>query len=315
MGPTASGKTALSLALAEKLPIEIINVDSAQIYQGMDIGSAKPSLAERQKVKHHLIDILQPNHRYNAAQFCEDAHRLISEIQLRNHIPLLVGGTMMYFKALQQGLSDLPHGNQTIRQQLEIEIQAKGLNALYEKLKDIDPISAQKISPTDKQRIQRALEVFILTNTPLSTWHDVKSTPMLEFINIGLMPIKTERSVLHERIALRFRTMIEQGFIEEVKAVWEIAREENLPARRCVGYRQVGDFLVGISSYEVMIEKSIAATRQLAKRQMTWLRHWPDCHYFDFLRVDVDQVLSFIAGHILIRSKPIKKCGALAPHF
>jgi tRNA dimethylallyltransferase len=295
MGPTASGKTALSIALACDLPIEIISVDSAQIYQGMDIGSAKPSIEERQKVKHHLIDILVPHERYNAGQFCQDAYRLINEIQSRNHIPLLVGGTMMYFKALQQGLSDLPHANMQIRQQLDEEVHRYGLDALYEKLNQVDAISAQKIKPTDKQRIQRALEVFMLTRKPLSDWHDtVLMNSNCEYINLALMPIDTPRGILHDRIENRFRAMLSQGLVEEVKAVWGCAVEENLPAKRCVGYRQVGDFLVGKCNYEEMQAKAIAATRQLAKRQMTWLRHWSDCHYFDFLNINPTKMLEFI---------------------
>lgn len=299
MGPTASGKTALSLALAEVFPIEIISVDSAQIYRGMDIGSAKPSVQERLNVRHHLIDILAPNERYNAAQFCSDAFRLISQIHARNHIPLLVGGTMMYFKALQQGLSDLPNADVALRQQLDNEALTHGLTALHEKLNQVDPVSAQKIKTSDKQRIQRALEVFLLTGKPLSNWHhSAVVASNCEFINIALMPIDTPRSILHERIEHRFNLMLEQGFIEEVKSVWKYAVGEDLPAKRCVGYRQVGDFLEGKLSFEEMQAKAIAATRQLAKRQMTWLRHWTNCHYFDFLKVNLEEILALIRLHI-----------------
>lgn len=299
MGPTASGKTALSLSLANHLPIEIINVDSAQIYQGMDIGTAKPSPAEQAQVPHHLIDILKPDVRYSCAQFCEDALKMIAEIQNRNRIPVLVGGTMLYFKALQEGLSPLPEADKRIRAQLDAQLKQEGLSALYHCLNQVDPISASKIKPTDSQRIQRALEVFLITNKPLSSFHNqsaLNQDQAIRFINIALMPIETPRALLHERIETRFQEMIEEGFIDEVQNLLTIAEDDTLPARRCVGYRQVAEFLNKKISLEDMKFKGVAATRQLAKRQMTWLRHWQNCHQFDFLHVNPNLILNLLSA-------------------
>ena len=283
MGPTASGKTALSLTLGQQLPIEIINVDSAQIYQGMDIGTGKPTLAERSQVPHHLIDFLDPGIAYSIAQFRKDAVQTIDAIVSRNKIPLLVGGSMLYFKALQQGLTDLPASVPAIRAQLETLQQEEGLATLYQKLVTIDPLTANRIAPTDPQRILRALEVYQLTGKALSHWfaQDSLIPSSYTFINIGLIPDVTPRVELHTRIAERFEKMLEEGLEDEVKKLIQRKLDPTLPAMRSVGYRQVYQYLLEGHSFEEMKEKAIAATRQLAKRQLTWLRQWPKLNILD----------------------------------
>lgn len=285
LGPTACGKTDLSLALAEHLPIEMINVDSAQIYRDMDIGSGKPSQAIRQAIPHHLMDILDPLESYSAGQFTQDAIVAIKKVISQGKIPVLVGGTMLYFKALQQGLSTLPGSSIAIRQALTQQLHEHGLEALYQRLQTIDPQRAAQIKPTDPQRIQRALEIYEMTGktmtewllTPVTTRHD------FTFINIGILPITTSRAVLHERIALRFDHMLAAGLVDEVNNLFTRGDLDlSLPALRAVGYRQVWEYLCGDISYELMRENTIAATRQLAKRQLTWLRSWPDLVCFDF---------------------------------
>lgn len=286
MGPTASGKTELALALAHELPIEIINVDSAQIYRQMDIGSGKPSHAERQVVPHHLMDILDPIESYSAAQFCLDATRLIKEITTRGKLPVLVGGTMLYFKALQQGLAELPRSSLSVRAAIIANAEEQGWEALYQELNRCDPLTAARLKPTDKQRIGRALEVFKMTGKPLSSWLATtrQQAPSIEFINIALISLATPRSVLHERIAARFDKMLTQGLVAEVEKLY--ARGDldlSFPSIRAVGYRQVWQYLAQTHSYEEMRTKAIAATRQLAKRQLTWLRSWPALVNLDFL--------------------------------
>jgi tRNA dimethylallyltransferase len=286
MGPTASGKTDLALQLAKHTSAEIINVDSAQIYQGMDIGSGKPNAQERGLIAHHLMDFLDPAIAYSAAQFRLDAISCIKDILARKRLPILVGGTMLYFKVLQHGIAELPDKDIEIRSRLDEMIRTKGLAELYAKLKDIDPTTASRISPTDPQRITRALEIYEITGMPMSHW--LKQSPSQEtlpyqFLNIGLIPIETERSILHQRIEQRFDNMLAQGLLEEVKRLYQ--REdlnESLPAIRSVGYRQVWRHFKGEYTFEEMREKSIAATRQLAKRQLTWLRSWPNLKAFDF---------------------------------
>ena len=285
MGPTASGKTALSLLLAEHYPLEIISVDSAQIYLGMNIGTGKPSQTILDSIPHHLINILDPKESYSVWQFREEALKLIAQIKSRNKIPLFVGGTMLYFKALQQGLSQIPASSAEIRQQVLQMAQDKGWDFLHQYLSNIDHSSAARLSPTDKQRVSRAVEIYEMTGRPLSHW--LEKSPVLssshDFMNIALVPKETERQILHDRIAIRFNQMIEEGLIEETRHL--MARNdlhENLPSIRSVGYRQVWQYLQGILSKEEMCEKGIAATRQLAKRQLTWLRQWPQCSEFDF---------------------------------
>lgn len=284
MGPTASGKTALALALSEHFPIEIINVDSAQIYQSMDIGSGKPSVAVRHKVPHHLMDILDPAQPYSAAQFCYDAVKAIQSIISRNRIPLLVGGTMLYFRALQQGLSALPESDPIVRQQLEQQLQQNGLATLYLRLQTLDPLRASQIKPTDPQRILRALEIYDITGKTMSEWLSTPPTPLhhYSFRNIALIPQTTARDVLHQRIEQRFDQMLADGLVEEVNKLYQRGDlVPSMPAIRAVGYRQVWQYLDHQLSYEQMRETAIAATRQLAKRQLTWLRSWPDMQFFD----------------------------------
>lgn len=281
MGPTASGKTALATELVARFPFELISVDSAMIYREMNIGTAKPTPEELRITPHHLIDIINPDQSYSAAQFCADTKKLSAEIFARGKIPLLVGGTMMYFNALQQGLSELPEANEALRQELEDKARTMGLDALHTQLQRIDPTAAQRIHAHDAQRIQRALEVYYAsgsTMTELLAQRKVSSD--YDFVNFSLFP--EDRAWLHERIALRFKQMLTAGLVTEVDALqkkWQL--HEGLPSLRCVGYRQVFEFLNGEGDYVSMQEKGVAATRQLAKRQLTWLRHWENAHNYD----------------------------------
>lgn len=281
MGPTASGKTEMATHLIQALPCEIISVDSAMIYKGMDIGTAKPSLLELQQAPHHLIDICDPIDSYSVAQFCEAVKALCQAIHARGRVPLLVGGTMMYFHALEQGLSNLPVASLPIRQMLRQDIERFGLAYLHQSLARVDHVSAQKIHPNDTQRILRALEIYLLTGQPLSALLQAKEhTLAAQFVNFILMP--ANRAWLHERIAKRFETMIAQGLITEVEQLlhqWPLTADH--PAMRTVGYRQVFEYLQGEYDKKTLQDKGIAATRQLAKRQMTWLRHWSSAYYFD----------------------------------
>lgn len=283
MGPTASGKSGLAMQLARQQPCEIISVDSAQVYRGMDIGSAKPSAAERAEVPHHLLDILDPAQSYSAAQFREDALRLIAEISARGRTPLLVGGTFLYFRALTEGLSDLPSADPVIRQRIEQRAQEQGWPALHAELALRDPETAARLHPNDQQRIQRALEIIELSGRPLSELHrQPKSDPGLQgrVIKIALHPL--ERAVLHQRIADRFHQMMQQGFLQEVQALHVRGDlHADLPSIRSVGYRQLWDHLQGECDLPTAIERGIAATRQFAKRQITWLRSEKDVHVFD----------------------------------
>ncbi|MCX7115075.1 MAG: tRNA (adenosine(37)-N6)-dimethylallyltransferase MiaA [Gammaproteobacteria bacterium] len=276
LGPTASGKTDLTLSLAKKFPIELISVDSALIYKGMDIGTAKPTPAERAACPHHLIDILTPVETYSAADFVSQAKILIEAILKRGNTPVLVGGTMLYFHALQQGLSILPPSNPAVRQDIEALAAQSGWEAIHQQLQQVDPVSAARIHPQDPQRLCRALEVYRLTGQPLSLLQAQSlERPPYQFMNALLCPMN--RAWLHERIATRFDQMIKQGLVAEVESLlskWPDARTK--PAMRSVGYRQVILYLDGKLSYDDMIERGIIATRQLAKRQCTWLRSWPE---------------------------------------
>lgn len=283
MGPTASGKTELSQALAERLGGEIITVDSAQVYRGMDIGTAKPTVAERGAIAHHLIDILDPGEAYSAARFCGDALRLVGEIHARGRVPILAGGTMLYFRALTDGLSDLPGANREIRARLEAQAAAQGWPALHARLAAIDPATAARLHPNDQQRIQRALEMHELTGTPPSALYASpvqKAAIPGRVLQIVLSP--PERSTLHRRIEQRFRQMIEQGFVDEVAALR--ARGDlhlELPSMRAVGYRQIWRHLDGAYDLQEAVARAIAATRQFAKRQLTWLRGWRSARWLD----------------------------------
>jgi tRNA dimethylallyltransferase len=278
-GPTASGKSAVALAFAESMrrvrPVEIVSVDSAQVYRGMDIGTAKPSAAERAAVPHHLIDLRDPAEAYSAAAFAADARRAIDDIHARGHLPLLVGGTMLYFKALREGLDEMPAGDATLRATLEARAAAEGWPALHAELARVDPASAARIKPGDAQRIERALEVWLATGKPLSAWQagarpaDAQRYPLL-----ALEP--ASRGWLHQRIAARLDAMFEAGFVAEVQALR--ARTDlkpSMPSLRCVGYRQLWQALDDGALGQGRAE-ALAATRQLAKRQLTWLRSWAD---------------------------------------
>ncbi len=273
MGPTASGKTRLAIELALVLEGEIISVDSALVYQGMDIGTAKPNDEERQGVPHHLIDILDPAEAYSTGRFREEALALMADITARGKLPILAGGTMLYFNALFQGLSALPSADPEIRRQIDAEAAARGWPVLHEELARIDPTAAARIHPNDPQRIQRALEVYRLTGTPLSVLRNETRPPPLPFKLVNLILTPAERETLHERIRRRFLEMLERGLIEEVRALYERSDlHADLPAIRAVGYRQVWAYLEGEFDRDTLIERAITATRQFAKRQFTWLR-------------------------------------------
>jgi len=288
MGPTASGKTPLAFALARSLPVEIVSVDSAQIYRGMDIGTAKPSPAERAAVPHHLIDILDPTEAYSAARFREEALRLMGEICARGRIPLLVGGTMLYFKALREGLSDLPESDAGVRARLDAEAAARGWPAMHEELAGVDAATAARLKTNDAQRIQRALEVYRLSGKPMSQLIGRRQSAALPFRLIELALVPSDRSTLHRRIEERFDSMLEQGLIEELQSLRNRhPLRSSLPSMRCVGYRQTWQFLDGEISREELRDRGIFATRQLAKRQLTWLRGMRGSTTIDCLATDV----------------------------
>lgn len=295
MGPTASGKTALALALAQQIECEIISVDSALIYKEMDIGTAKPTTVELEAVPHHLIDILDPSMAYSVSQFRDDAVRLISQIIARGRLPVLVGGTMMYYNALIKGLSTLPASNSGIRADIEAQARQKGWTMMHSELAQVDPICADRIHPNDPQRITRALEVYQISGQPMSALQAQSSGPIpYSVAQFAIAP--QERSVLHERIELRFRQMLAQNFEAEVQALMDRGDlMEDLPSIRCVGYRQMWQYLSGQMSRAEMVERGIIATRQLAKRQITWLRGWDDVHWLDTFATDnIDMILKLI---------------------
>ena len=287
MGPTASGKTAVSLGLTLRFPLEIVSVDSAQVFRDMDIGTAKPDRATLEKFPHHLIDLISPEESYSAARFRADALRVMAEITARGRIPLLAGGTMLYFKALRDGLSDLPQADAELRRAIDEEAQRRGWPALHADLAALDPAAAARLKPTDAQRIQRALEVVRLTGAPLAECMARRTGAAVPYRLIQLALQPSDRAVLHARIAQRFDAMLEAGLIDEVRALRRKYRlHAGLPSMRCVGYRQVWDYLEGRSDRAALREKGIAATRQLAKRQLTWLRAWEDVAPLDCLAGD-----------------------------
>ena len=281
MGPTASGKTDLAIALSAALPVAIISVDSAMVYRGMDIGTAKPSPAELERAPHRLIDICDPAEVYSAARFREDALAAMAEVTEAGQIPLLVGGTMLYFRALQNGLSDLPRADPAVRARLEAQLVEEGVHGLHRRLTEADPVAAARIHRNDPQRTLRALEVWEVTGRPLSELQAEAGTAM-PYRAIKLVRSPAERSTLHERIDRRFDAMLAAGFVDEVRGL--VARDDlhpELPAMRSVGYRQVWGWLRGEFDYQDMVARGKAATRQLAKRQMTWLRSEADCHWLE----------------------------------
>ncbi len=280
MGPTASGKTDLAMQLCDQLPCELVSVDSAMVFKGMDIGTAKPSPAELAAYPHRLVDIIDPAEAYSAAQFREDALSAIDEIQAANRFPVLVGGTMLYFNALKQGLAKLPEADSELRKRIEAEAAELGWPAIHARLAAVDPEGARRLKPNDSQRLQRALEVFELTGRPISDhWREQEKAELpFEIVPIALAP--NDRSVLHERIELRFDLMLKAGFEEEVRALWQRGDlHVGMPSIRCVGYRQMWSWFGGEYDRETMRYKGIVATRQLAKRQLTWLRGWDDVNW------------------------------------
>ncbi|WMQ74489.1 MAG: tRNA dimethylallyltransferase [Sodalis sp.] len=281
MGPTASGKTALAMALRRHLPVEIISVDSALIYRGMDIGTAKPSADELARAPHRLIDIRDPTESYSVADFLRDALKEMAGITMAGRIPLLVGGTMLYFKALLEGLSPLPPADLEVRTRIEREAEAVGWQALHRKLQQIDPIAANRIHPNDPQRLSRALEVFFVSDNTLTELTKISGEALAYRVHqFAIAPL--DRALLHQRIARRFHQMLASGFEGEVSALFargDFHRE--MPSLRCVGYRQMWSYLTGETDYNDMVFRGICATRQLAKRQMTWLRGWRDLHWLD----------------------------------
>jgi tRNA dimethylallyltransferase len=296
MGPTASGKTKLAVQLAKQLDTEIISVDSVLVYKGMDIGTAKPTLEERQGIPHHLIDILDPSEVFSTGSFRKIALQLMEDISRRGKTPVLVGGTMLYFNSLFNGLASLPEANPEIRKKLSDELVAIGKEAMHARLKCIDPESALRIHPNDPQRVQRALEVYELSGKPMTQFFHEAQQQQIPYKKIKLIIAPEDRKLLHEKIAQRFRLMIEQGLIEEVKALYQRGDlTESLPAIRAVGYRQAWSYLQGEYDLDTMIEKGIIATRQLAKRQFTWLRREEDVLRFKSFEPDLyDKVFQSI---------------------
>ncbi len=296
MGPTASGKTAVAMRLARELPCEIISVDSAQVYKGMDIGTAKPGRALLSEAPHHLIDVIEPHERYSAARFRDDALALMREITERDRIPLLVGGTMLYFQALTEGLNELPEADPMIRLMIDTMAGEQGWPAVHARLARVDPETAARLEPGDAQRIQRALEVYYITNKPLSELLKKPKYVYFPYTPLKISLVPADREVLHARIARRFEEMLAAGLVDELKKLREeYGLEAGMPSMRCVGYRQAWEHLEGRTDSAALLEQGIAATRQLAKRQLTWLRAMEGVTEFDCLADDVgDRVLEYL---------------------
>ena len=281
MGPTASGKTALSVELAQALNGEIISVDSALVFKHMDIGTAKPTLEERGGIPHHLLDILDPAETFSTGQFRKQALALMEDITRRGKIPILVGGTMLYFNVLNSGLAILPEANPEVRAKLDQDLQELGKDVLHQRLAEVDPVAAARIHPNDPQRVQRALEVYEISGKPLTSFFTAAQDQDIPYQKIKLIIAPQDRAVLHDSIARRFKHMLAQGFIEEVVSLYQRSDlNEKMPSIRAVGYRQVWSYLQGEHDLETMTEKAIIATRQLAKRQFTWLRKETDAASF-----------------------------------
>jgi len=284
MGPTASGKTAVAMALADRFPVELVSVDSAQVFVDMDVGTAKPDRATLAHYPHRLIDLISPEESYSAARFCADALAAMAEITAAGKVPLLVGGTMLYFRALLHGLADLPQADAALRAEIDAEAAAEGWPALHAKLAGFDPSTAARLHPTDSQRLQRALEIYRLTGRPMSALlaESEQLRPAYDFLSIGLLP--SDRAVLHERIARRFDEMLLAGLDEEVRMLrTKYALHLNLPSMRCVGYRQTWEAQEGIIPHKELRDRGIFATRQLAKRQITWLTNSFEAENYDCL--------------------------------
>ena len=304
LGPTASGKSAVALALARRFPVEIVSVDSAQVYRGMDVGTAKPSAEERAAAPHHLIDIVEPTEAYSAGRFRADALRCVADIHARGRVPVLAGGTMLYFRALMRGLAELPAADPQLRAGIERRAARDGWTALHAELARVDPATAARLEPTDAQRIQRALEVHAVSGKPLSQWHAESrpEAPPFEALAVSLEP--SDRAVLHRRIAERFRAMLAAGLEDEVRALRRRhALEATMPSMRAVGYRQVWETIEGEAPRATLEARGIAATRQLAKRQLTWLRAMPDVERYDCLRADLAEAVSARLEEFLSRPR------------
>ena len=288
MGPTASGKTALAMALSHEFPVELISVDSAQVFRDMNIGTAKPDAETLRRYPHHLIDLISPEEAYSAARFRSDAQTAMVDIHARGKVPLLVGGTMLYFKALLEGLADLPQADPAVRAEIDAEAAARGWPALHAELAAVDPETAARLHPTDSQRLQRALEIFRVSGRPMSAWLAAgrEQAPSWDFLSLGLLP--SDRAVLHERIAQRFDQMLQEGLEDEVTSLRHRYRLDlNLPSMRCVGYRQVWEAQDGLIPCKEMRDRGVFATRQLAKRQITWLSNSLPAEGFDCLASDM----------------------------
>lgn len=300
LGPTASGKTALAMQLADQYPVELISVDSAQVFRDMNVGTAKPDAATLAKYPHHLIDLISPEESYSAARFCEDALRAMAEITARGKIPLLVGGTMLYYKALTEGLADMPKADATIRAAIDAEAAIHGWPYLHAELAQLDPASAARLKPNDAQRIQRALEVVRLTGRTMAEIYAEQPRQELPYRRLTLALMPTDRAWLHERIALRFDLMLAQGLVEETRILRDkYALHADLPSMRCVGYRQVWEMLEGEIPPQELRDRGIFATRQFAKRQITWLNSLPNLALFDCTKPALaDTIHSHVHGFL-----------------
>lgn len=299
MGPTASGKSALALALADALPVELISVDSALVYRHMDIGSAKPDRSTLARYTHHLVDIREPEEPYSAAEFRTDSLALMADITARNKIPLLVGGTMLYFKALQAGLAELPGADAAVRARIARLAEGFGWAAVHARLAEVDPVAAARIHVNDPQRLSRALEVYEISGQSLTALHAAQQTGVFAYDCTALAIVPPDRAALHEVIARRFRQMLAQGFVDEVRALRaRPGLTVDLPAMRSVGYRQVWQHLDGRLSAAEMLDQGVIATRQLAKRQFTWLRSWPALQ--QIVSPDVTQALKILRSNIIL---------------
>lgn len=303
MGPTAAGKSDLALELARRLPFEIISVDSAQVYRGMDIGTSKPDQHIRDEIPHHLIDIRDPANRYSAAEFRQDALKVMEQISRRGRIPLLVGGTMLYFKALKEGLAGMPSANPRVRQKILDMASEQGWPAVHARLATVDPAAAARIHPNDPQRLQRALEIYEVTGQPMSEMHTGEHEPLpYRLCELAIMP--EDRAELHRRISERFAAMIDAGFIDEVRRLHDRGDlDEELPAIRAVGYRQAWQFLENRITSQTMIEKAVVATRRLAKHQMTWLRSWNNVKKID--EPHIEQALKVLESTSILENNQL----------
>ena len=290
MGPTASGKTGVAVELVQRLPVELISVDSALVFRDMDIGTAKPDATTLARAPHHLIDIIAPTEAYSAAAFRHDALRLMADITARGKIPLLVGGTMLYFKALREGLSPLPQADAALRAELDAEIAQHGIEHLHARLAEVDPETAARLHDTDTQRIQRAMEIYRLSGQPMSLLIQQQELNPLPYDILPIALLPSDRAVLHQRIATRFADMLKQGLLDELRGLRkQYPLHRDMTSMRCVGYRQAWEFLEGEITEAELLEKGIAATRQLAKRQLTWLRSTPDIIELDCLAPGLTQ--------------------------